>query len=189
MSANSISITKKVGTWLTAPKNHTVVRNIILTASIAPNCFIKTNGNTKHHVSWNKGLTKETDDRVKQQGEKYSQRVKEGIIKPWSSGLTKETDERVRNIAKKSSESISNKVKLDTWHNSFGKSKLVEYNGILFHGNWEVEFAKFLDKHIISWVRPTEKFNYTFENAGYDLVFNDIFISNTIVIRSFRISS
>ena len=126
--------------------------------------IIKTNGNTKHHVSWNKGLTKETDNRVKHQGEKYSQRVKEGIIKPWSSGLTKETDERVRNIAKKSSESISNKVKLDTWHNSFGKSKLVEYNGILFHGNWEVEFAKFLDKHIISWVRPTEKFNYAFEN-------------------------
>lgn len=41
-----ISITQTVDTWLTMPKNHTVVRNIILTASIAPNCFIKTNGNT-----------------------------------------------------------------------------------------------------------------------------------------------
>lgn len=127
---------------------------------------IKPKGNTKHHTPWNKGLTKETDSRIKKQGETYSQRVKDGTIKPWQAGLTKETDERVRNIAEKSSESILNKVKLDTWHNSFGKSKLVEYNGISFHGNWEVEFAKFLDKHKISWIRSTKKFNYIFENKN-----------------------
>ena len=34
---------------------------------------------TKGNV-WNKGLTKETDDRVKWQGQTFSQRVKEGII-------------------------------------------------------------------------------------------------------------
>lgn len=32
------------------------------------------------HVAWNRGLTKDTDARVKQYGETYSSRVKEGII-------------------------------------------------------------------------------------------------------------
>ena len=40
--------------------------------------FVKYN-KTKGDV-WNKGLTKETDSRVKQQAETYSSRVKSGII-------------------------------------------------------------------------------------------------------------
>ena len=57
------------------------------------------------HVSWNKGLTKETDERVRKTGETLKSKYKKGNIKPsygnlgkrgWNKGITKDTDERVR---------------------------------------------------------------------------------------------
>ncbi|MCK4526001.1 hypothetical protein KAW18_01415 [candidate division WOR-3 bacterium] len=44
-------------------------------------------------VAWNKGLTKENDDRVKKQGETYKERYVNGEIdEVWCKGKTKETD-------------------------------------------------------------------------------------------------
>lgn len=54
--------------------------------------------------NWNKGLTKETDGRVRKYGETRKKYFKEGRIKSWNKDLTKETDERVRNNAIKISE-------------------------------------------------------------------------------------
>ena len=56
-------------------------------------------GRTDLPPSWNKGLTKETDSRVKNQSEKQK-----GVKKSkpcWSKGLTKETDERIKKRAEK----------------------------------------------------------------------------------------
>lgn len=67
----------------------------------------------KGNIPWNKGLTKENDDRVKKQSIKVKGRkraekgnklqsltmkrmYKEGIIKPWNKGLTKENSEGVK---------------------------------------------------------------------------------------------
>jgi DNA-directed RNA polymerase subunit RPC12/RpoP len=124
-------------------------------------------GNRSHHTSWNKGLTKETDERVKRNGESISNGYKTGKITNWCQGLTKDNDIRIRTLSEKSSKTILSRVKDDTWHNSFGKSKLVEYKCIQFHGNWEVEFAKFLDTHNIEWERNTQKFEYLFENKTH----------------------
>jgi len=46
---------------------------------------------------WNKGLTKETDDRIKKAVEKYKSNIKNGIIKPWNKGVptTKEHKEAI----------------------------------------------------------------------------------------------
>ena len=63
-------------------------------------------------IPWNKGLTKETDERVKKQskthkGFRHTNKVKELIGKkgkgriPWNKGLTKETDKRVAEYSKK----------------------------------------------------------------------------------------
>jgi len=53
----------------------------------------------KGTVSWAKGLTKETDERIKLRGEATSKGRKlafeEGELEIWSKGLTKETDERL----------------------------------------------------------------------------------------------
>lgn len=48
---------------------------------------------TENRIQWNKGLTKETDERVKKMSESHKGRT------VWNIGLTKETDERVRKIA------------------------------------------------------------------------------------------
>ena len=53
----------------------------------------------KNRIAWNKGLTKETDERIKKYGEFHKKNHKEGKIKNWNKGLTKETDERVRKNA------------------------------------------------------------------------------------------
>ena len=53
----------------------------------------------RKHPGWNKGLTKEIDDRVRGYAEKLKGR-RAGRI-PWNKGLTKETDARVHNYAQK----------------------------------------------------------------------------------------
>ena len=115
------------------------------------------------HVAWNKGLTKDIDERVRKNGESISNGYKTGRIKTWSDGLTKESDVRLQSLSQKVSKTILNKVKNDEWHNSFGKSRIVIYNGIEFHGHWEVKFAKYLDMLQIEWKRNTDKFEYFFD--------------------------
>lgn len=61
-------------------------------------------------TSWAKGLTKETDERVKKRGDATSISRKkafdEGKIKIWNKGLTKQTDERIKQAAIDKSESF-----------------------------------------------------------------------------------
>jgi hypothetical protein len=123
---------------------------------------ISTKGNRVPHRAWNKGLTKETDERVKHQSESISNSYKTSKITNWCQGLNKGNDNRVKVLAEKSSKTILCKVRDGSWHHSFRKSKSAEYKGVKFHSNWEVEFAKFLDNNNIIWKRPTEKFEYIF---------------------------
>tara|TARA_Y100000590_G_C15531828_1_gene943486 strand:+ start:62 stop:1003 length:942 start_codon:yes stop_codon:yes gene_type:complete len=69
--------------------------------------------------TWNKGLTKETDSRIKAS----SGSMKKGHI-PWNKGLTKETDNIVRKIAKKregQKASIKTREKISTAKLGMGK--------------------------------------------------------------------
>jgi len=65
---------------------------------------LRRSNSLKGKISWAKGLTKDTDDRVKRRGESTSVgrslAFKEGRIKLWSKGLTKDTDARVAAAAK-----------------------------------------------------------------------------------------
>lgn len=126
-----------------------------------PNIGYK-NGKRK---SWNKGLTKETDERIKKYADTCSNRYSNGELQSWVTGLTKETDERIKDYAKKISDVINEKIKNDTWHLSFSCSRTYDYNGVKLHGMWEVAYAKYLDKNNIKWRRPTEKFQYTLNNV------------------------
>lgn len=58
-------------------------------------------GFQKGHIAWNKGLTKETDERLKKIGKKVSKSRKG--IEPWNKGLTKETDERIKKMGENTS--------------------------------------------------------------------------------------
>ena len=63
------------------------------------------NQNGKGHISWSKGLTKETDERLANISHTISERnignqfAKGSTHVPWSSGLTKETDKRLKKIS------------------------------------------------------------------------------------------
>lgn len=63
----------------------------------------------------------------------------------------------------KISEAVFEKIRNNTWHLSYSKAKIVMYNGVKLHGTWEVGYAKYLDAQGLSWRRPNEKFEYTFE--------------------------
>jgi hypothetical protein len=70
------------------------------------------------------------------------------------------TDEKVRS---KISNAVNALVKSGKWHVSLAKNLWKEYNGVKFHGTWEVEYAKWLDRNNIRWRKPTETFQYTFQ--------------------------
>lgn len=71
----------------------------------------KNNGGFKKgHIPWNKGLTKETDKRVK------------GVLS-WCKGLTNETDERVKNRSEKISKSLIGRVFSKTHCENLSKSQ------------------------------------------------------------------
>lgn len=59
--------------------------------------------------------------------------------------------------------SVEKRVADGTWHLSFSHARTHEYKGIKFHGTWEVEFAKFLDRNGVKWERCKESFPYEFE--------------------------
>ena len=68
-----------------------------------------------------------------------------------------------RNSKEKISKSVNNRIESGTWHVSLAKNMWKEYNGMKFHGSWEVEYAKWLDRNSIRWRKPTETFRYTFQ--------------------------
>lgn len=113
---------------------------------------------------WNKGLTKETDERVRNNAERVHESYLTGKSIQWEKGLTKETDERIRKQAEQISKTCLKKSKQGTWHKSLAKNMHYNYKGIDLDGTWELEYAKYLDANNIEWKRPNERFEYIFEN-------------------------
>lgn len=109
--------------------------------------------------SWNKGLSKETDNRVKQCGLTLSKNIELGLVIPPQTGIkhTKEHKDKLTKL-------VNNKIEKGEWHNSFSKSRTIEYKGIKFLGSWEVKFAQWLDKNNIKWERVKETFKYSYNN-------------------------
>lgn len=129
--------------------------------------FVKYNKSRQGSSAWNKGLTKEIDERVRKYGETYRNGVKSGKIIPWVLGKSKDTDERIANLSKKVSESVKEKVRKNEWHKSLGKKKRVEYKGIMLDSSWEVIVAEYLDKNKIEWIQPTSGFDYILDGVAH----------------------
>lgn len=105
-----------------------------------PNSSYK-NGRT----AWNKGLTKETDDRVKQYAETYSKNLKDGKIKGWNG--RKHKDITKKKISEKLS--INNKGGRCKWY------KVERVDGVEFNvqGTWERDFSKVLNIIDEKWIK------------------------------------
>lgn len=125
---------------------------------------IHIDGSKYSHTAWNKGKTKDTDNRLVKQGENFKNNYYSGKFKTWNTGKTKDTSDSIKLAAEKISNTIKEKIKNDDWHLSFSKARTQIYKDIKFQGIWEVEFAKYLDKLNIEWIRPTEKFEYIYNN-------------------------
>lgn len=120
------------------------------------------------HVSWNKGLTAKTDERVKRNGEAVSKHY-ETHDSFWKGRKhSEETKDKIRNTIEKN-------VDNGNWHNHFGIK--IWYKDICFDSNWELEFAKYLDKKHINWTRPNKGFQYFINNEKHfyypDFYLND----------------
>lgn len=111
-------------------------------------------------IIWNKGLTKETDERVKKIGETIIENYLSGKIIPSFKGRkhTKETKEK---ISKKLSK-----------NNNGGKCKWFDYEKkdgkiVKLQGTWEVRFAKVLDILDENWIK------IGCGNKGHSFIWND----------------
>ena len=114
------------------------------------------------HTAWNKGLSKESDERVMKQSKTLTEHYHNGDVIVWSKGLTKESDERVRNMSEKISEGMDKKINETGWTPMYKSKRVILYNGVYLHGTWEVIFAEYLDEHNIRWERISRGFKYFF---------------------------
>ena len=95
--------------------------------------------------AWNKGLTKETDERVKKYAKTFSERyggTEEGK-RIFSHPQTEEHKQKMREIAFERH--------WGGWHTA----RTYDYNGIKLDSTYEVKFAQDLDNNNIKWSRPT----------------------------------
>ena len=97
--------------------------------------------------AWNKGLTKETDERVRLGTIKSQEKVKEyysthqGTFK--GKHHSADTKEKLREIALQNEHEKHFRCRVD-----------ITYNGYRFQSTYELQVAKDLDKHHIKWIQP-----------------------------------
>ncbi len=117
-------------------------------------------------TSWSKGLTKLSDSRLKEKGERFSDNYKKGKYKkPSGMPLTEEKKEQKR---KKCSEAILLRYK-DGWMPKAGRCKKINYiskfcGEVLLDGTWELKVAEYFEQQNIYWERNKKKFPYIHQN-------------------------
>lgn len=97
---------------------------------------------------WNRGLTKETDDRIAKQAKSFSESYKEGKHKPYDNYISPEGMERLREFGR-------------TRAHKFRKRGIVEHtkpdgSKVMLDSSWEKIVAEKLDEAGIAWIRPVE---------------------------------
>lgn len=114
--------------------------------------------NTCGHIAWNKGLTKETDERVAKCGQTYSRNHKLGLHTEYKNASHRQE------VKDKISSTCLKKSKEGTWHTSLAKNMHIDYNGVDLHGSWELKYAQYLDANKIKWIRNIDRFPYTYKD-------------------------
>lgn len=107
--------------------------------------------------AWNKGLTKQTDERVAKYAASNSSSVKNRRPR---GPLSEESKRKI-------SDTINKKVANGEWHTTLSKDKHFKYKGIDLHCSWELSYAKYLDANGIMWKRCDTRFRYVFEGKNH----------------------
>jgi hypothetical protein len=102
--------------------------------------------------SWNRGLTKETDDRIKKSADKVALKLKNGELKPSGKGrkLSPEQKERLSHAR-----SLILATKGSGGYSSIGWYKYKRLDGEIcsLRGTWEVRVAEWLDRNSVTWTK------------------------------------
>lgn len=112
--------------------------------------------NTKGKIPWNKGLTKDTDERLRR-------------VSEWNMAYHKEHPEAYMNrhhseeTKKKISNTMINRCK-ELGTNLCGKGKRGVYHGILCQSSWELAYVIYQEEHNVNFIRNSKPFSYTFES-------------------------
>jgi len=99
-------------------------------------------------TAWNKGLTKETDERVKQQGRSHSKAMKDGTVIP--SFLNKQHSDETKQLLKE--RALAN----DYQRVNKNTQPYITVTGetVMLDSKWERIVAENLDNENIKWIRP-----------------------------------
>ena len=93
---------------------------------------------------------------------KISTKTRELIGNAWRGKQhTEETKQKISNSMKLA---VRNNPNSYSSSNVNGRVKHIEYNGIILDSSWEVIVAKYLDKNNIKWIKPSQGFEYIWNN-------------------------
>lgn len=119
--------------------------------------------------AWNKGLTKESDYRIKKIGESLSEKIKTGEIIPYWRG--KHLSQKTRDLLSK----VSGGYRINSGH---GKSGW--YKNIYCGSSYELAWVIYNLEHNIKFERNMTGFDYMFEDRNHkyypDFKINDVYI-------------
>ena len=115
----------------------------------------------KGHPAWNKGLTKETDERIKNLSLKLLENIKLGKTKYFGRGSTDEIEKQRR---LKISETMKKNPLAGGKRTGSGRGKKGWYKGYFCDSSWELAYVIYNLEHNIKFVRNLEGFEYQYEN-------------------------
>lgn len=130
----------------------------------------------KNKKAWNSGLTKEIDERVKNNANSIKQYFEQNTHNWIGRKHTCETKEKMSSTRKE--------MYKNGWEaSSCGKSKKYKYNSkiagnIIVDGKWELSVAKYLDSLNLSWKRNTKRFSYTNLNGKLSTYCPDFWVDD-----------
>lgn len=124
---------------------------------------------------WNKGLTKETDERMQRVSDTYKASYVVGNVKHWTHGND------VTLIKEKLSIAAKNR-KLGGYNpNSIKKHKSGLYKGYWCDSSWELAWVVFNIEHNIPFYRNTKKFDYVLDGKTKKFIPDFIFEDGTYI--------
>lgn len=111
--------------------------------------------NHQKNTIWNKGLTKETNNIIKNASETLKKHYAQGLIKPSFLGK-KHTEESKQKCGKGGG-----------YKHGSGRGKQGWYKGYWCDSSWELAYVIYNLEHNIQFIRNKEGFEYEFENKKY----------------------
>lgn len=123
-------------------------------------------GGISHRAPWNKGLTKDTDERVKKNTDNVIKHIQ--TYGSWWQGKH-HTDETKHKLAM-----------IQAGNTNGNRSKKGYYKGIWCGSSYELAYLIYCLEHNIGIERCTEYFEYVYKNTKH-LYFPDFIVDNTII--------